>query len=54
VRGLGLGAGEGLLVADSAFDRLQRSTEGEQRRAQIVGDRGEQEAPLALGGGRGA
>ena len=42
------------LVADAALDRLQRAAQREQRRAQVVGDRGDEEAPVALGGRRGA
>jgi hypothetical protein len=52
VRGLVLGARERALVADPALDRLQRAAQGEQRRAQVVRDRRDQEAALALGGGR--
>ena len=52
--GLGLGAVEVALVADAALERLERAAQREQRRAQVVGDRGDQEAALALGGGRGA
>ena len=54
VRGLGLGAVEVARVADAALERLERAAQREQRRAQVVGDGGDHEAALALGGGRGA
>jgi hypothetical protein len=51
VGGLVLRAVEVVAVPDAALDRLQRAAQGEQRRAQVVGDRGDHEAPLALGCG---
>jgi hypothetical protein len=35
------------------LERLERPAQREQRRAQVVGDRGDHEAPVALGGRRG-
>ena len=54
VRGLGLGAVEVARVAHAALERLERAAQREQRRAQVVGDGGDHEAALVLGGGRGA
>ena len=52
MRSVVLHAGERVLVTDPALDRLQRPAQGEQRRAQVMADRGQQEARLALRGGR--
>ena len=54
MRGLVLCAVEVALVADAVLERLERAAQREQRRAQVVRDRGDQEPPLALGGGRAA
>jgi hypothetical protein len=49
VRGLVLGAVQVAPVADAALERLERAAQGEQGRAQIMGDRGDHETALALG-----
>jgi len=53
VGGLRLGAAERGAVADPALDRLQRAAQREERRAEVVRDRGHEEAAVALGGERG-
>ena len=49
-RRLVLRAAELVGAADAVLDRLQRAAEREQRRAEIVGDRADEEASLPLGG----
>ena len=49
-RRLVLRAAQVVGVADAVLDRLERAAEREQRRAQVVGDRADEEASLLLGG----